>query len=130
MQLTKEQAIKEHCNMWNWIADQYENKTKAFNKCGCIQELKHKYIDLYTRDDVRCDCFCCEYSYNRDLGCKECPIDWDSTSDDSMCLYKDNNGTRHLYGEIQWKWFVDMSDDERFECARIARQIANLPERK
>ena len=32
MQLTKEQAIKEHRNMWNWIADQYENRTGLLNK--------------------------------------------------------------------------------------------------
>lgn len=130
MQLTKEQTIQEHRKMWNWIADQYKNKTEIFNECGCIQELKHKYIDLYVHDDVRCDCFCCDYSYNQNLWCEGCPIDWNSTCDDSMCMYKNNNDKRHLYGEIQWRWFGDMSDYERFKFARIARRIANLPERK
>lgn len=130
MQLTKEQAVQKHRKMWNWIADQYENKTDVFSQCGCIQEIKHRYIELYIKEDVRCDCFCCEYSYNQNLGCDECPINWNSISNDSMCMYKDNNDQRHLYGVIQYKWFKTMTVEDRLKCAQIARQIANLPERK
>ena len=60
MQLTKEQAIKEHRKMWNWIADQYKN--------GCIKyiyEVEQRYINEctnYSSDEIESDSFCCEYS--------------------------------------------------------------------
>ena len=45
MQLTKEQAIKEHRKMWNWIADQYEQHTDLIEKYKNVDSLKHYNVN-------------------------------------------------------------------------------------
>ena len=123
--LTRERAIQEHRKMWNWIADQYENHTDICQSCKCIQELKTKYITTQTfYDKIMFGCFCCDYVFSHGRTCSSCPIDWGSSSASNMCLFKDEDHKLNLYG------ILDMSEETMLECAAIARQIANLPERK
>ena len=78
MQLTKEQAIIEHRKMWNWIADQYKNRTDLLKKTECVDGLKHCYTNATFPDEtIEYDCFCCEYDYQYDeIGiCKHCPLE-------------------------------------------------------
>lgn len=129
--LTKKRAIQEHRKMWNWIADQYERDTKIFNECSFIEDLQRRYIDLYyNNEDVLRNCFCCEYTDIHDSGCEKCPIDWNSTANYSMCVQKNNDGQKNLYWELYFILFANLSIEDRLKCAQIARQIANLPERK
>lgn len=57
-------------------------------------------------------CFCCEYTDSIDNACDSCILDWGTTGDCAL-----------LYGKVvyatSWK-----------EQVKLARQIANLPERK
>ena len=111
MKLTKQQAIEGHRKMWNWIADEIEKRNKVLE----IIDLKVEYC---TTNNLllQHNCFCCEYSIDDDYGCEKCPVDWINTkhcSDDETSLYVAVLHTK------QWQ-----------EQADLARQIANLPERK
>ena len=132
MQLTKEQAIKEHRKMWNWIADQYKNRTDLLNETECVDGLKRWYIYMTFPDEtIEYDCFCCEYDYQYDeIGiCKHCPLEWDSMYNVCMCVDKDREHDG-LYGLICDFNHDKCSDNDFSYCADLARQIAKLPDRK
>ena len=130
MKLTKEQAITEHRKMWNWIADQYKNKTDFLNKTDDINDLKQCYINMvFPGEVIECDCFCCEYDYEFGGICENCPIEWDSIYDEFMCTDKDSHNN-NLYGLLCNFDHNECSDNIFSYCADLARQIANLPERK
>lgn len=117
MELTREEAISEHRKMWNWIADEIE-KEKKYQDINC---LKEEYCDREGFCYLTNNCFCCEYT---NINCSLCPIEWGSEVEDLMCLdqYKeyDNEGLYALCrDELDWR-----------EQAKLARQIANLPERE
>lgn len=130
MQLTKERAIQEHRKMWNWIADQYENKTDLLNKTECVDDLKRWYIYMtFLGETIDNDCFCCEYDYEFGGVCEHCPLEWNSIYSCCMCVDKDafNN---NLYGTISDFNHVKSSDNDFSCCAKLARKIANLSERE
>lgn len=110
IRLTKQQAIEGHRKMWNWIVDEIERK-----KClSDIFLLKQNYCckNNFTLENY---CFCCEYT-KHSIKCTRCPLDWIETSD----CYVDTNSLYHkVLTSRSWK-----------EQADLARQIANLPERK
>lgn len=127
MNLSREQAISEHRKMWNWIADMTEKS-----------KLKVSKYDYFIGNDMRTDmyglynnCYCCEYCYINSgminfgvLNCDICPIEWGSICKNNMCE------NRYMYGDLngyyaQWKRVYDWK-----EAARLARIIANLPERE
>ena len=133
MQLTKEQAIKEHRKMWNWIADQYKN--------GCIKyiyEVEQRYIDEctnYSSDEIESDSFCCEYSNQNDVSdsCDSCPLAWGNVAGYAYCLEsyeinEDGDG-RGLYAKIADETW-DSSEIDFDKVYKLCKQIANLPERK
>lgn len=97
--------------MWNWIADEIEKEKEVLN----ISNLKRIYCgdnDLH----LLSDCFCCEYNKNV-CRCVRCPLTWGEF--DGCC----NNEKTGLYDRV-----CDASTWQ--EQAKLARQIANLPERK
>lgn len=107
MKLTREQAIAEHRKMWNWIADQIEeNEVRFF-----IADLKEQYTEK-NKFKIELNCFMCEYDLQYGGMCEHCLL---TDSQSNECL----NG---LYGKCAraetWQ-----------EQAKLARQIANLPER-
>lgn len=116
MRLTREQAIAEHRKMWNWIADQIEEKQETLFVYG----LKRKYCFEKGFCKIINYCFLCEFTHEN---CNKCPLDWDSDATEYMCedakIYGDNDGIWCRCREsIDWQ-----------EQASLARQIANLPER-
>ena len=117
MKLTREEAVSWHRKMWNWIADRIEEE-KDYQD---INNLKEEYCYREGFYCVISDCFCCEYA---SFNCNFCPIEWGGGLKYSMCLdqykEKDNKGLYSLCcDEKDWK-----------EQAKLARQIANLPERQ
>ena len=119
-ELTKEQAIEEHRKMWRWIAEETEKRQKIVHKEDYFKEY-------FPAEIIFCNCFCCEYAV-RISGiseCKFCPIDWDSKYNHCMCMNKNfrHDGLYSLWG------FATSCDDWK-EAAELARQIAELPERK
>lgn len=137
MDLTKEQAIQEHRKMWNWIADQYKKRSKAD-----INNLKCMYLHAKNMEGIYGHCFLCHYAGNNEsshgnyaFNCDQCLLQWpvpkDSNIEDGYCVDKYNlNDNYGLYGMLL-EGHNESGEKLVFkEKENIARQIANLPERK
>lgn len=126
-ELTREEAIRRHRLMQNWIADEAERthkpvtKMDAFDHFGWDQNILSK-------------CWCCEYTHEevfrrRELFgkkkmCEFCPLDWSLGNEDPVkarCMgYIDGSFFLH-----NGKFYFDQA---RF--VKLAKTIANLPEKK
>lgn len=116
--MTKREAIANHRKMWRWIADETEKQKDFICKHNYFDEMGIRYPERPSRD-----CYCCEYA----ASCKDCPIDWLSDCDRYMCCDKSvNNDNAGLFRE--WERCFLYGDWR--EAAALARQIAELPERK
>lgn len=123
MELTKQEAIQKHRKMWNWIAEETEKRQEKvreeeyFSENG-IENIPYK------------DSYCCEYGVDQlQIGeyepkCKYCPIKWGRDVDSCIYLWdeKENKVANGLY--LRWYHSIDWQ-----EAARLAREIANMPER-
>ena len=112
--ITKSEAIALHRRMWNYIADETEQRQEVVDKADALIEMGIGLRDVAYR------CFCCEYGIQKfgpKLRCEACPIKWSG---------------RHCYdpGELYdlWEDAVDGGDWEF--ASRLARVIANLPEKE
>lgn len=117
MKLTREEAISWHRKIWNWIADRIEEEERYQDIC----DLKDKYCDSKGFSFETNNCFCCEYT---NCDCRFCPIEWESEVEDYMCLDQ--------YKEKDYKGLYILCCDEKDwkEQEKLARKIANLPERE
>lgn len=120
--MTREEAIKNHRTMWNWIADQIRDGRKDVT----ISHLKEKYLieHGYDPDTILHECFCCEYAVQENGGyndygdycddyCESCPLVW---GNENLCkpgYFCENTG---------WYWAKRTEEN--------ARKIANLPEKR
>lgn len=137
MELTKERAIEEHRKMWNWIADQYEKRSRED-----IGNLKRMYLCENNMIGIYGGCFLCNYAGNNDssfgnyaFNCDQCLLEWpvpeDSNIEDGYCVDKYNlNDNYGLYGMLEEGYSESGNRLVFKEKENIARQIANLPERK
>lgn len=119
MKLTREEAILWHRKMWNWIADRIEEEKRD----QYIEGLKEEYCDREGFDDIENYCFCCEYTKTRCI-CDYCPIEWESEVEDFMCL------DRYEEYDCEGLYLLCRNESDWREKAKLARQIANLPERQ
>ena len=120
MELTREQAITEHRKMWRWIAEQYENgKDIDPYQLKKIYLLKNGYDNPFL---IRFYCFLCEYAKKLG-GCDNCPLIWDTIGD---CMGTSDEH-RGLYGQLM-DCYLNPGDMKK--CAKLARQIAELPEKQ
>ena len=105
--MTKQEAVANHRKMWNWIADQIEERKQAIN----IEELKRRYTqDVYGKT-ISMDCFCCEYDDEHDgYSCSHCPVVWPNRTCDLL-------------------YYVCSKSADYEDQAMIKRKIANLPEK-
>lgn len=135
--ISKEEAIKNHRAMWNWIADQYE---KGSNKS--VQFLKREYIDTMDpnrgeRINFHAFCYCCYYAGRNNIfdtannsvfNCDQCPVVWPSYAKEGMCCVGPS-GTIGLYELIEKRTTLYKSFDEiRDILVKLCRLVANLPE--
>ena len=130
-------AIENHRKMWNWIADAYES-----GRVSPVRELKHEYLNMTGNKNILVDCFLCDYAGPSDVmcnsnyafDCTKCPLDWGTPDNSSVtegfCVdrlyYDDEEG---LYGQLLQLTYANTT----YRCkdaAKLARQIANLPERR
>ena len=137
MQLTKEQTIQEHRKMWNWIADQYKKRSKVN-----VGNLKDMYLHEKNMGGIYGHCFLCNYAGNNEssygnyaFNCDQCLLQWpvpeDSNIEDGYCVDKYNlNDNYGLYGMLEEGYNESGNRLVFKEKENIARQIANLPERK
>lgn len=123
--LSREEAIKKHRDMWNWIAE----RIKESEGVQYINELKEEYIHQHNEDAVY-NCYLCQYCIDKvgedgwDERCLECPLDWESTGDEDglyQCLEsgKFEGYYRCATSALSWK-----------EKYLYCKKIANLKERE
>lgn len=135
--ISKEEAIKNHRAMWNWIADQYE---KGSNRH--VQILKREYIDTVDphRDErikLHASCYCCYYAGINNIAgnryrfnCDQCPVVWPSYAEGGMCC----EGTSHTIGIGLYKLIEECAafykgvDESRDILVKLCRFVADLPE--
>lgn len=110
MKITKKLAVALHRKLWNWIAEETETQQR------CVQKWEYPY---FLKHDIRHLCFCCEYTK---MDCDKCPIKWNIKNKNAFAV----PCTLAEFGE--WRDAVDVGDWH--EAARIARVIAELPERE
>ena len=124
-ELTKQEAVENHRKMWNWITEETLERKSIVGRFDYFREMG---IGL-GEDRPFLLSYCCEYDNQRKLEvgyriCAHCPLDWGSKVDSCMCMDKyeidDNNG-------LLQKW---IKEKDYKKCAELAREIANLEERK
>lgn len=125
--MLREEAIKKHRAMWNWIAEQIVTNEHTMN----IAMLKVKYIEM--QDDgmqkmyTHNKCYLCAYT---NVNCEECPLLWPSDVSSYQCeaglILPDGHIDEGLYCRC-WKLY----NSNKWELqAQLAYEIANLPERE
>lgn len=124
MELTREQAIKEHRKMWNWLAE-YPDMDKD------------DYLELNDFKYVENECFLCHYSCQNDGGyCgKNCILDWGESNGcigdiSKLGLYQVYVKLADLLHSISpcSEWSVDIIKTLSLVKSRTARAIADLQE--
>lgn len=112
--LTREEAILKHRELWNWIANETEKEHR------CVYKDENPEVSMA---HILCDCWLCEYAaqeIDAENRCTKCPIDWGKYK---TCWTQIDNGLYDIYigcfHENQWQY-----------AAKIAREIANLPEKR
>ena len=105
--MTKEEVIRKHREMWRWLAK---------NPGG---EWKEDYLEK-SGPEARLgyDCYLCDYvnkNHNRD--CRYCPVEWPEES----C---------YCYDGLYTKWEFAMLGEDYTRAAKLARRIAELPEKE
>lgn len=125
IKLTKEEAIKRHRELWNWVADETLKRKKCVDKAEYFEEH-------YTDQIPRNTCWCCEYAERcstTGIDCNSlCPINW-GTSGPVPCCTNDSLYSMY-YDLIDSTKLSVLSKHEARYAAGVARAIANLPERK
>lgn len=115
MELTREEAIRNHRLMWNWIADETKKRKYVVKKKEYFYESNNIMVPHN-------NCYCCEYCFkNKDkyYFCgKDCIIVWECEGE--WCL--GNNSLYEMYRKLA---------RHEYELGEyLARRIANLPERE
>lgn len=139
MELTKQEAIRLHREMWNWIAEQYENGSEE-----TVEYLKDAYCEI-NNYDAYCNCFCCEYAMYKNeessIRCASCPLIWGNEDIVNIlgggyycCVYCFDSETGELI-EGLFSLLCKMTEsnftkEERIKIIKLSKQIAELEERK
>ena len=111
--LTKEEAVKRHRMMWNWIAYETLKRKRRVYKSEAVKHFGWNPCMMVA------DCWCCTYDHkDNQLSCKNCPVVWPS----EHCMNCTGGG-------LFKKWSLTAPIDYE-KAADLAYQIANLPERE
>lgn len=124
MKLTKEEAIRRHRMMWEWIADETLKRKECVNKLDAFKHFGWDTCPILTI------CWCCEYASRIDTICicDHCPIKWPSKATYGLCT-RFEDGERILHG-LYGIWVNAMDRDDWRTAAYYALYISMLPERK
>lgn len=119
--LTKEEAIRRHRLMWNWIAQTSIQEQRCAEKYEAFKHFGWNW------NRVSNGCWCCDYAEREKLEtenkhsvkkCSFCPVEWPG----GYC----SNGWDYLFDK-----FTDaIFNNDYIEAAKIAYQIAELPEKR
>lgn len=132
-ELTREEAIRRHRLMWNWLAKKGE-KGKVVEKKDAFEHFG------WTTWDVVALCWCCEYAANswakdetdeKHSFCDFCPLDWSNGKNEAIkanCSKISIHDGRKYPG-LYDLWYDSITTDFA-KSSKLARIIANLPEKK
>lgn len=127
MNLTREEAIRRHRKMWNWIADKL--KADEIKSHPFITGYKKEYVETYFPGmEIQANCFLCEYANSQvktedDYKCDYCPLKWGDSEDDD-CMAVGEGGTEQgLYGK-------SLLTSDSTCLYYLSKQIAELPEKE
>ena len=143
-ELTREEAIRRHRLMWNWIADETEKTGKPVDKIDAFEHFG------WDRGEVLSSCWCCEYArhpWQKDeIKCDFCPLDWSVGNNiiGATCTHIPSSVTIEgslprtvtVHGLYRlWVRYIYALRNDDYKtnikrAAAIARTIANLPEKK
>lgn len=123
MTLTKKEAIRRHRLMWNWIAQTSIQEQRCVTKREALEHFGWNPVKLFA------DCWCCTYAEEKHKNqpldshfCDFCPVQWPNPKGCCSFLYRNN----FLFD----RYAIANDKDDYLEAARVAYQIAELPERK
>lgn len=115
-ELTREEAIRRHRTMWNWLADQAEKTGNLFSK-------SHAFSALWPDEDwvPIAECWMCELAGDCYDG-STCALVWPN----GRCAPYIGKGNEYLFSD----WVFAQCMGYTKEYINLAREIANLPERE
>lgn len=125
--MSREEAIKKHRAMWNWIAEEIVTNEHTMN----IAMLKQMYIEMQGDELQKIhkhnNCYLC---YFTDINCTKCPLLWPSDVSSFQCeaglILPDGHIDEGLYCRC-----LKLYHSNKWELqAKLAYEIANLPERE
>lgn len=121
MNLTKEEAIRRHRMMWEWIANETIKRHECVSK---LDAFRHFGWNAY---EAALSCWCCEYTK---ITCTECPISWpDVKGKYSSCTTIEIDKNNWTYG-LFVRWSNAVHSNDWRTAAYYALYISMLPERK
>ena len=134
-ELTREEVIRRHRLMWNWIADETEKTGELITKKDAFKHFGWNISHAFEL------CWCCEWAYrksdvdldNRASFCSYCPLNWSNGEKKILKATCTNIITNDGYvndGLYEQWWFRTSCREDPIEASRLARIIANLPEKK
>ena len=134
-ELTREEAIRRHRLMWNWIADETEKTGVLITKSYAFEHFGWNVADAFAL------CWCCEWAYrksdvyldNQASLCSYCPLNWSNGEKKILKATCSEIMTNDGYVNdgLFKQWFSKTyREEDHTEASRLARIIANLPEKK
>lgn len=128
--LSDEELVKRHRKMWHWIADETEKQKRPVDKKEYI-----KKVDPELRKTTN-ECYLCENTRKKSTNyCQNCPLVWPNENTtiecSTFCAHNPTENEDESQPGLYLQWSLAMRRDKDYKlCAKLARQIANLPERK
>lgn len=126
MELSKEEAVRRHRLMWNWIAEETLKQKRCVDK-------EEAFEHFGWGSDIDCNCWCCEYASSISyIGkCNRCPLVWKINGEERAycCDVYPIAGSQSRHGWY-WLWRDAYLRSEYERASYYARRIAKLPERK
>lgn len=141
MELSREQAIKEHRKMWKWISRQIMKDYKEQYSIKKIIIYKKIYIENnFKNKHILGNCFCCQYAMNKSIlqRCtSNCPLYWNAENIEEICIKGYYGSFKQIFNSITIGSVNKDSTEEYFICeggakrlSKMAYKIAMLEERK
>ena len=92
MNLTKEQALFYHRQMWNDMQKELGDNANGIDRINYKEEWCQEH---FPNEHIKNDCFLCEYAKIKEYitNCKKCPIKWvtenNNDAETVFCCYDD-----------------------------------------
>lgn len=84
MQLTREEALKYHRQMWTDMQKALGDNPTLKERC----EFKIRWCEAhFPNEEIDSHCFLCEYVNQTENDCDYCPIKWDDDYDQDACVF-------------------------------------------